>query len=102
MISNVRKGPLIPTKYKKWLTLVGSSLFYLTCGSLDVSGIYAPYLISFLRINLAQNLVYSDAGWVDASDSVVFSLTMFFGGIFFTRFRIDSRIINFIGCIIFW
>jgi hypothetical protein len=100
MISN--KHSLIPKKYKKWLTLIGSCIIYCVCGSIDASGVFAPYLISYLRIHDGQDLKYSDAGWVASSDSIVFSLTIFLSGIFLSYIKPDSRLINSIGSIIFW
>jgi len=92
----------VSDKNKKWFRLIGTAIIYFTFGASGAAGVFVPYLISYLRIHDLQDIIYSDSGWGAASDSIVFSLTMFLAGILFSRFKIDTRLVNLVGAFIFW
>jgi hypothetical protein len=99
--SYIPKIFLVPKKSKRWITLIGTCLIYFAFGASGAAGILSTYLISYFRFRNKQELVYSDAGWEAASDSVCSSMTIFFAGMIFSRFKFDPRLINLVGCTIF-
>ena len=85
---------------KKWTTLIGSVLIHITLGSLVTFGNLSPYLTSYLREQTGSSIRYSNVIWIFAANSILFGVTSILIGIIIAKFKLNLKLIIFIGCLI--
>lgn len=91
---------LIPTRYKKWMTLIGGVLVQLTLGYYYTFGNINPYFTSYLRAFVDKDIRYSNSIWINSTMAIMQSVASALGGYVIMRFKIKLKLATFIGCLI--
>ena len=89
---------LLPSKFRKYSTLLGGILIHISLASSHTFGNMSPYIISYLRSYDGFDIRYSNSMWLYTWLGVASSFSTIIGGFLTVKLKLSMKLVTFLGC----